>query len=344
MQQADGMTMTKRKQVAEIAGVSEATVSRVLSGVGPVREETRRRVLEAAAQLGYTPSAIARSFVLQRSENIGVILPVLPKVHLFSAYYYSEILSGIGHEVERRGYSMLVQFHQAGEEPRYESAFLKHKIDACIILGSKNSDEDLRALAKLHRGGYPFCIIGGRTPYPYSEVDADHISGSRQAIFHLLERGHRRIAFVNGPLVYSNSVDRLQGVRSALAEAGLDGQVLYYEGNYSRKSGYELAEQLYEARHEYDAIFAANDRMAIGLMQGLKERGMEAGRDYALVGYDDSDTARVADPPLTTVHVPFFEMGRISAARLLDLVGSGAEGADPFKELLEVELVVRRSS
>jgi len=335
--------MAKRKQVAEIAGVSEATVSRVLSGVGPVREETRRRVLEAAAQLGYTPSAIARSFVLQRSENIGVILPVLPKVHLFSAYYYSEILSGIGHEVERHGYSMLVQFRHAGEAPRYESAFQKRKIDACIILGAKNNEEDLQALAKLHQGRYPFCIVGGRTPYPYSEVDADHINGSRLAISHLLENGSRRIAFVNGPLVYSNSVDRLQGVKSALAESGLEDQALYYEGNYSRKSGYELAEQLYEARHRFDAIFAANDRMAIGLMQGLKERGMEAGRDYALVGYDDSDTARVADPAMTTVRVPFFEMGRIAAERLLDLA-CGSGGAEPFKELLDVELVVRRSS
>jgi LacI family transcriptional regulator len=338
------MNMTKRKQVAEIAGVSEATVSRVLSGVGPVREETRRRVLEAAERLGYTPSAIARSFVLQKSENIGVILPVLPKVHLFSAYYYSEILSGIGHEVERRGYSMLVQFHQAGEEPQYETAFHKRKIDACIILGAKNSEEDMRALAKLHQAGYPFCIVGGRTPDPYSQIDADHISGSRQAISHLLEQGSKRIAFVNGPLVYSNSVDRLQGVNSALADAGMAKQMLYYEGNYSRKSGYELAGQLYEVRHQFDAIFAANDRMAIGLMQGLKERGMEAGRDYALVGYDDSEAARVTDPPMTTVHVPFFEMGRIAASRLLDIVCSSAASTTPFKETLEVELVVRGSS
>lgn len=336
--------MSKRKLVAELAGVSEATVSRVMSGVGPVREATRRRVLEAAERIGYTPSAIARSFVLQRSENIGVSLPVLPKVRLFSAYYFSEILSGIGQEVERRGYSLLVQFRQAGDEPRYETAFHKRKIDALIVLGTKDAEEDWRALSALEEQGYPFCIVGARTEQPYSQVDADHVKGSREAVRHLIASGYRRIAFVNGPSEYSNSRDRLQGVKEALAEAGLDQPALLLQGNYSRKSGYELAKQLYEARHAYDAIFAANDRMAVGLMQGLGELGMKAGRDYGLVGYDDSETSRVTDPPMTTVHVPFFEMGRLAATRLLDRLGDEIESDYPFVERLETELIVRQSS
>lgn len=335
--------MSKRKQVAELAGVSEATVSRVFCSGGSVREQTRRKVLEAAQQIGYTPNAIARSFVLQRSENIGVILPVLPKVHLFSAYYYSEILSGIGHEVERKGYSLLVQFRQAGDASQYVTGFQKRKIDACIILGVTTRDEDEQALAELHETGNPFCIVGGRSPHPYNQVDADHVSGSKMAIRHLLESGHRRIAFVNGPLDYSNSVDRLSGVESALEDAGLKMQALYFEGNYSRTSGYELARQLYEVRHSFDAVFAANDRMAIGLMQGLKERGMEAGRDYALVGYDDSEASRVTDPPMTTVRVPFFEMGRLAAKRLLQQIDE-SRGGDPFIEKLDVELILRQSS
>lgn len=336
--------MSKRRKVAELAGVSEATVSRVLNGSATVREKTRQRVLEAAEQIGYTPSAIARSFVLQRSENIGVILPVLPKVHLFSAYYYSEILSGIGHEVESRGYNLLVQFRQMGEKPNYCPAFQKRKIDACIILGAQNTPEDESALKELHDNAYPFCIVGGRVDQPFNQVDADHVSGSTQAIRHLIEAGHKRIAFVNGPLTYSNSVDRLHGVEQTLAEAGLDQHVLYLQGNYSRKSGYELSEQLYALRHSFDAVFAANDRMAIGLMQGLKERGMHAGRDYALVGYDDSDASRVTDPPMTTVHVPFFEMGRLAAERLIRMVVSEEKEREHFSERLTTHLIVRESS
>ena len=341
--------MSKRKKVAELAGVSEATVSRVLNNVGPVREETKQKVIAAAKEIGYTPNSIARSFVLQRSENLGVVMPVLPKVRLFSAYYFSEILSGIGYVAERRGFSLLVQFYQAGEKPSYEVAFQKRKIDGCIILGAKNDEHDLQALQALKESGCPFCIVGGRTELPYSEVDADHVTGSKSAVRHLLDSGHRRIVFVNGPLEYSNSYDRLLGVREALSENGIDeaDSLLMLQGNYSRKSGYALADIIYEARHTFNAVFAANDRMAIGLMQGLRERGMYAGKDYTLVGYDDSEASRVTDPPLTTVHVPFFEMGRLAAERLIDQIESSSaqvEPAGPFKEMLATELVVRESS
>lgn len=340
--------MSKRKKVAQLAGVSEATVSRVLNGVGSVREETKQKVIAAAKRIGYTPNSIARSFVLQRSENLGVVMPVLPKVHLFSAYYYSEILSGIGYVAERRGYSLLVQMYPAEETPRYETAFQKRKIDGCIILGSKHEERDLQSMQILHESGYPFCIVGGRTKLPYSEVDADHVAGSKAAIRHLLASGHRRIVFVNGPLEYSNSYDRLHGVKQALAEGGIEqASTKFLQGNYSRKSGYELAGEVYEARHSFDAVFAANDRMAIGLMQGLKERGMFAGTDYALVGYDDSEASRVIDPPLTTVHVPFFEMGRLAAEKLIDRIDSASESMgplEPFKEMLSTKLVVRESS
>lgn len=340
--------MSDRKKVAQLAGVSEATVSRVLNGVGSVREETKQKVIAAAQQIGYTPNSIARSFVLQKSENLGVVLPVLPKVHLFSAYYYSEILSGIGYVAERRGYSLLVQLYPAGEKPHYETAFQKRKIDGCIILGSKQDERELQSLQVLKESGYPFCIVGGRTDLPYSEVDADHVTGSKSAVQHLLAAGHRRIVFVNGPLEYSNSYDRLHGVKQALDEGGIGGDAaIFLQGNYSRKSGYALSDQLYEARHSFDAVFAANDRMAIGLMQGLRERGMYAGKDYALVGYDDSEASRVTDPPMTTVHVPFFEMGRLAAERLIDQINSGSprdRRIEPFKEMLSTELIVRESS
>lgn len=337
---------SKRKQVAELAGVSEATVSRVLSGVGPMREETKRRVLEAAERVGYTPSAIARSFVLQQSGNIGVMLPVVPNVRLFSAYYFSEILSGIGRAVEKRGYHLLLQFRSADDPPEYASAFRSRKVDACLILGSTSAPEETAALAELHRSGFPFCVVGQRFDAPYHQVDADHVAGSRSAVEHLLEAGCRRIAFVNGPDAYSNSVDRGRGYEAALRAAGAaPDPSLRFAGNYSRTSGLALAEQLYRRRADFDAVFAANDRMAIGLMQGLKERGMAAGVDYALIGYDDSDSSRVTDPPMTTVHVPFFEMGRLAAERLLERLTGKAEADEaPFVETLATKLVVRESS
>jgi LacI family transcriptional regulator len=340
-----GTSTSKRKQVAELAGVSEATVSRVLSGVGPMREETKRRVLEAAERIGYTPSAIARSFVLQRSGNIGVMLPVVPNVHLFSAYYFSEILSGIGHAVEQRGYHLLLQFRSASDRPDYASAFQMRKVDGCIILGAKSDEAEGSALSRLHENDWPFCIVGQRFEGPYCQVDADHVYGSRQAVEHLTSSGHRRIALVNGPDTYSNSIDRRLGYEAALRDAGIAMDTsLCFEGNYSRKSGYALAERLNARKESFDAVFAANDRMAIGLMQGLKEKGLLAGRHYALIGYDDSEASRVTDPPMTTVHVPFFEMGRLAAERLLNRITGEDEPGEPFTERLATTLVVRESS
>jgi LacI family transcriptional regulator len=338
------MSTSKRKLVADLAGVSEATVSRVLSGVGPMREETKRRVLEAAEQIGYTPSAIARSFVLQRSGNIGVVLPIVPNVHLFSAYYFSEILSGIGHAVEQHGYHLLLQFRSAEARPDYASAFQMRKVDGCIILGSRSDEAEADALAHLYENGWPFCVVGQRFDSPYCQVDANHVDGSRQAIEHLTAAGHKRIALVNGPSVYSNSIDRRRGYEDALRSAGIAiDETLCFQGNYSRKSGYSLAAQLYARKGAFDAVFTANDRMAIGLMQGLKENGMQPGRDYALIGYDDSEASRVTEPPMSTVHVPFFEMGRLAAERLLRSIAED-KGGEPFREQLATTLVVRDSS
>jgi LacI family transcriptional regulator len=331
--------MATRKEVAERAGVSEATVSRVFNDVGPLKEATKRKVLEAARELGYEPNAIAQSFALGRSGHIGVVLPHVPKVHLFSAFYFSEILSGIGEALRECGRDMLVLLRSPDEEPDYAQLFRTRKIDACIVLGARNIPHQLEALRELKRKGYPFCLVNQRYEGEgFSEADADHVQGSYDATRHLLEQGYRRIAFINGSPEYSNSHDRWLGYRRAIEEAGLKvQQELLLQGNYSRKSGYEAAEYIWERRETIEAIVAANDRMAVGLMQGLRERGWLAGRDYAVVGYDDSDAARLSDPPLSSVAVPFYEMGRMAALRLL-----GAE--EPFAVKLPARLVVRGSS
>jgi LacI family transcriptional regulator len=217
------------------------------------------------------------------------------------------------------------------------------KVDGILVLGAKDDDAD--ALRALQRQGWPFCVVGQRFDAAYDRVDADHATGGKLVAEHLLAAGAKRIALVNGPASYSNSVDRRDGFVDRMRESGvaLDPS-LEFEGNYSRKSGYALAERLYERRGDFDAVFASNDRMAIGLMQGLKERGLRAGAQYALVGYDDSDASRTTDPPLTTVHVPFFEMGFRAAERLLDVIAGDNEEAGPLAERLETKLVTRESS
>lgn len=331
-----------------LAGVSEATVSRVLSGTGPVKEETRRKVMEAAEKLHYYPNAIARNFARRRSGHIGVVLPYVPKVHLFSTYYFSEILSGVGEALRSFGYDVLLLFREPEEEYDYAMLYKTQKVDACIILGARGQEQEQEKLRELEAEGFPFCLVNQEfTGAPFSNVDATHVEGSLLAMNHLIEQGCRQIAFINGPLHYSNSLERAEGYRRAYELQGLSYREEWcYEGNYSRTSGYALSSRLLEdiRRGQIDAVFAGNDRMAIGLCQGLKEHGCVAGHDYALVGYDDSDSARLCDPPLTSVHVPFYEMGNRAAEIVVERLESEQEELKPITERLATELKVRASS
>ncbi|MBP3965917.1 LacI family DNA-binding transcriptional regulator [Paenibacillus lignilyticus] len=336
-----------RKKVAELAGVSEATVSRVLNGAGTVKDETAKRVVDAAKQLGYVPSALAQRFALRRSGNLGVILPLLPKVNLFSTYYFSEVLSGIGVTAKQRGYDLLLLFREADEPRDYANLFRTQKIDGCIILGAQDVPTEREALAELKEGQHPFCLVNQRFEgEAFNTVDADQRMGSRHAARHLLQQGFRKICFLNGPAEYSNSLDRLKGYQQALIEAQVTFQAEHVLiGNYSRKSGYQQAVKVAELIRsgDVDAVIAANDRMAIGLMQGLKELGIRVGEDVALVGCDDSDVSRMTEPPLTSIRVPFYEVGCEAASRLLDMM-TETEPSSPFEVKLPVKLIERASS
>nr|WP_226000059.1 LacI family DNA-binding transcriptional regulator [Paenibacillus sp. BJ-4] len=343
--------IASRKEVAEFAGVSEATVSRVLNAAGPIKEETRRRVLDAANQLGYVPSALARNFARSKSGHLGVVMPYVPKAHLFSAYFFSEMLSGIGSKARDSGHDLLLLFRKPGEGMDYSGLFRQQKVDACIILGARDDHDELEALKRLQEEGRPFCVMNHHfTGQSFCEVDADHVEGSRTAVSHLIEQGCKRIAFLNGPDIYSNSTERLKGYRTALQEAGVEyDHELLLEGNYSRRSGLEASATIAGRLNDIDAVFAANDRMAIGVMQGLRERGLGVDRFPAFVGYDDSDAADMSVPPLSSVRVPFYEMGELAASKLipdsLDRIPAlDRTGCASIRELLSTELIIRASS
>ncbi|MCL6604793.1 MAG: LacI family transcriptional regulator [Paenibacillus sp.] len=343
------IAIASRKEVAELAGVSEATVSRVLNNVGPLKEETKQKVLAAAKELGYVPSSLARSFARKRSGNLGVVMPYLPKARLFSAYYFSEILSGIGSKAREEGYDLLMLFRDPDGALDYAGCFGMRKIDGCIILGAKDEPEELQALRQLREEGHPFCLINQHFEGEnFTEVDADHEVGSWQAVKHLAQQGFRRIAFLNGPSEYSNSRDRLRGYVRALEEEKLQWEPsLQFQGNFSRRSGIQAATEMTPVLDRIDAIFAANDRMAIGLQQGFREQGIPADRIPAIVGYDDSDAAELTMPALSSVRVPFYQLGEIAASHVLQMMEEGTSRENLHESLqikLPTELVVRASS
>ncbi|MBS4210021.1 LacI family DNA-binding transcriptional regulator [Bacillus sp. FJAT-50079] len=338
------MSKAKRKDVAALAGVSEATVSRVFNNVAPLREETKRKVLEAAKQLNYQPNAIAQSFARGKSGNIGVLVPSLPKVRMFSTYYFSEILSGIGMRLAEMDYGLLLLFYSPHEPIDYVTLFHTQKVDGCIILGSKNVPRDKGAIEQLHELKLPYCLINQRFDgYEFHSIDADHRDGSFQAISHLIKTGHEKIAFLNGPLEFSNSLDRLEGFKTAMQTYDLGWSSEWiFTGNYSRTSGYQAAEKIGQIIAEIDAVFVANDRMAIGLMQGLNEQGFRAGRDYSLIGCDDSDIASMTEPQLSSVRVPLFEMGIKAANAVFQLISNDSSKLT-IHEQLPVTFIARNS-
>ncbi|CAI6087611.1 LacI family DNA-binding transcriptional regulator [Cohnella sp. JJ-181] len=324
--------MATRREVAELAGVSEATVSRVMNGVGPIKEETRLKVTAAAAQLGYQLNALASGFARGRSGNIGVVLPHVPKVRLFSTYYFSEILSGIGDVLHQAGYGLLLLYRNPQALYDYVSLYRTRRVDACLILGASALPVEQASVFALADESLPCCVVDqryGRDDLPC--VGADHRAGAYAAVRYMLDAGLRRIGFLNGSPHYSNSADRYEGYRQALAESGLSPDpATLFEGNYSRKSGYESAGAIYERLGELDGLLCANDRMAIGAIQGLRERGVDVPGRLPVVGYDNSDASSLSDPPLTTVDVPFYEMGRLAAESVLSrLAGVQGEPGDP---------------
>lgn len=344
LQKKEGMTLAKRRDVAQLAGVSEATVSRVFNNVGSLREETKKKVFEAAKVLNYQPNAIARSFATGKSGNIGVIVPYLPRVNLLSTDYFSEILGGIGEKLGENKYNLLLLFQSPHEPKDYVQLFHSQKIEGCIILGASDTPGERKAINNIHERDLPYCLINQTfAGYPFHSIDADHYKGSFEAVTFMLKKGVRRIAFVNGPKEYSNSVERMTGYQDALLSEGIEPRTDWvFDGNYSRTSGVQTAGKIKSLIPELDAVFAGNDRMAIGLMQGLYETGYHVSKDYALMGYDDSTIAQIVQPQLSSVRVPLFEMGQLAAKKVLDFVTNGK--SEPIQVRLPVQLIEREST
>jgi Transcriptional regulators len=335
--------ITNRNDVAKRAGVSGATVSRVYNSPDSVGEETREKVIRAAAELDYHPNLIASNFVKRVSGNIGVIIPHIPHVHIFSVYYFSELLSGIGEGMEDNGYNLMLFFYKTSDDGKndYMKYYTSGKVDGCIFLGTRRNDE---GLLSVRNAGYELCLVNNYIDGSgISYIDVDNISGSYEVVRYLVELGHRRIAFVNGPDSFTNSLDRFAGYKKALYESGIPfDEKLVFEGNYSKKSGYVLSGEIQKIKEMPTAVFAGNDRMAAGLVQGFSEKGMRIPEDISIVGYDDSDISTIVRPALTTVHIPFFEMGKSCVNEFVKQIrGSNENG---FSLLIKPGLVIRESA
>jgi DNA-binding LacI/PurR family transcriptional regulator len=327
-------------QVAERAGVGRGTVSRVINGSPQVSEHTRRAVEAAVAELGYVPNLAARALVTRRTDAVALVISESEE-RVFSEPFFAGVVRGISAGVTAAGRQLVLAF-AAGEDRPLERYLTPQHVDG-VLLVSLHGDDPLPEVLRMR--GLPV-VLGGRPPSGYggAYIDVDNVGGARAGVAHLVARGRRRIATISGPHDMGAGQDRLAGYRSALAAAGLaEDPDLVVEGDFSEISGLQATRDLLARRPDLDAVFAANDLMAIGALRALREAGRRVPEDVAVVGFDDAPLSRWTEPPLSTVRQPVDEMGREMAEMLIRLI-AGVDTDAHQSAVLPTELVVRASS
>jgi LacI family transcriptional regulator len=322
------------KDVARRARVSIASVSRTLNNSGAVAPAIRARVLRAARTLKYTPHAGARSLITRRTHTVGVLLP---DIH---GEYFSELIRGADRAARERGLHLLVSSaHGSSAEAAAALRSMNGRVDGLLVMSPHLEGA---ALGEALPPGLPAVLMNTRDPVGCHPVLAvDDFGGARSMTRHLAASGYRRIAHLRGPASNFESLERLRGYRAGLTAARL-GRPWILEGDFTEGSGYLAGRALAASRDRPDAVFAANDMMAIGCLFALTEAGLRVPVDVAVTGFDDIPLARFVSPPLTTVRVDIASMGRRALERLLEGIAEPRERARST-ETLPVELVVRAS-
>jgi DNA-binding LacI/PurR family transcriptional regulator len=329
------------EEVASRAGVSRATVSRVVNGSSRVSGSIRQGVESAIAELGYVPNRVARSLATGRTASIGVVITE-PSGRLFTDPFFPRLLRGVSEVLAGHDLQLVLLMPTSQDDAHRIGDYLSAGHVDGVVMVSLHSDDPLPS--RLAAADVPLVLIG-RPPHGVSAsyVDVDNRQGARSAVEHLVAGGRRLVATIAGPSDMPVGIDRLGGFRDAIADAGLalDPRLVAH-GDFTQTGGAAAMARLLAARPDLDAVFAASDLMAAGALSALAEAGRRVPGDVAVVGYDDSPVARSTNPPLTSVHQPIEEMGR-EAARLL--VGA-ADGTNRARRrvILATDLVKRASS
>jgi LacI family transcriptional regulator len=321
------------RDVARRAEVSVASVSRALNGLNNVRGETRERIVAAAKELGYVPHAGARSLSLARAHAIGVVLPDL------HGEFFSECVRGMDREASRRGYLLLLSnMHDDSEQAAVALRAMRGRVDGLLVMAPHIAPESLeRALP----AALPAVLINA--PGEVASRPAlrlDNRAGAQAMVRHLLANGYRHLAHIAGPENNVDAQERAQGFRDALTELAPDMPVRIIAGDFNEEAGEAAARQILASDLPCDAVFAANDMMAIGCLHTLRQAGKRVPEDIAVAGFDDVPLARYL--ALTTVQVRIAEIGARAVSRLIDMLEGKGAGAPV--ELHQPELIARATT
>jgi LacI family transcriptional regulator len=326
------------REIAELAGVSIATVSRVVNGREDVSPETRELVQRVVRERGYTANRNARGLSAGKTGLIGATVPMLHHA------YFSYILAGAAEGLYEQDMRLVLSptMHEHHREVSLLERLMHGTTDGAVIILPEESSDELELLLN---HGYRFVVIDPLLPLNerIPAVSAAHAAGADQAMKHLLSLGHTRIAAITGPRGWKATDDRRRGYYAALAAAGImPDPELEVESNFEISGGAVAAEQLLDLSEPPTAIFCFNDNMAIGAMQTTRARGVRIPEDLSIVGFDDLEEAEIVTPALTTVRQPLAEMGRIAVSLLMRLLDN--QRLEALHVELGTRLVVRDST
>ncbi|MBI5566080.1 MAG: LacI family DNA-binding transcriptional regulator [Chloroflexi bacterium] len=333
---------TDIRGIAKHLGLSVSTVSKALNGYDSVSETTRQRIIEVAHEYNYYPSRAARSLRRNKTEKIGLVLYTHTPLSNRSSEYYFEVIRGAATASESMGYNLILYLTVGNQLDRLMNVCRSHEVDCLILmLGTGDLDSPVKLLKKEK---IPFIVLNKHPKLPnIAYVVSDHEKGAKDAVEHLIELGHQRIAYLGREDDPETSGDRFAGYRQALLDHGiaLDESLVAY-GSSQAMSAYRAMKELLERPLRPTAVFAYSDGMAIEAIHAISECGLVVPNDISVVGFDDLRVSSVTIPPLTTVRQHLTELGKQAIEALLQQLED--KPPMPVQRTIPVELIVRQSS
>lgn len=324
--------------ISKQLGLSISTVSKALNNYTDISQETKNRVLEAAQEMGYHPSAAARNLRRRRTDKVGFLFS-FPVTTI--SEYAAKLITGAIIAAEQADYNLILYPVLNNQFDQLTRICRTREVDGLLLISRANMDQ---ISAIMRDETMPYVVIGRRAEQPdVSYINLDYINGAINVVSHLISLGHRRIAYTTRPALGITSRDRLQGYKQALQAANIPfDESLVIPTNLEPKSGYHAMNQLLDLPNPPTAIFAIHDLVAIECLQAIQDRGLRVPDDIAVVGFDDWSLCLTTKPPLTSVRTPLTDMGQQAMAALVDQINKTSQSI--IQKTLPVELIVRQST
>ncbi|EGR4293428.1 LacI family DNA-binding transcriptional regulator [Vibrio cholerae] len=329
--------MATMKDIARLAGVSTSTVSHVINKSRFVSDEIAERVNNAAQQLNYAPSALARSLKMNRTKTIGMLVTTSTNP------FFGEVVKGVERSCYHQGYNLIL-CNTEGDNQRMKASIntlLQKRVDGLLLMCSTLEGERLDVFDRYP--DIPIVVMDwGPILFASDKIQDNSLQGGYMAAKHLIECGHKEIGCITGPLIRHQAQMRYEGYKRALAEAGIAiNPDWIVESDFECEGGYQAFEKLYQRGKLPSALFVSNDMMAMGVIQAASQRGLRVPDDLSLIGYDDVHIAKFMTPALTTIHQPKYRLGKAAVDTLLYRL----ENPDTTAQVVQLEptLVVRDS-